>query len=427
MQEPEQDLTEAHTSGISGLDDVLRPKRSRRTTLLRFGATALVLVAAVALMLHLVTPGFLAFPAFGKGSSQAPGRTTTGNVSITLSGTPGQGQPMLQAITLQTNVSFGLSLNSQPLTQNSSGNTIPVLKGKNTLAFNAPPFLPLSCSFIWPFSENQGGSGPCSLAGFGDNGTGQVAVVNFAIPLQNIPTALRQNLNELVRQQISQAAAGLSVAIPVGDDIPYSVDANGIPQSRPTTQPLVGHVSISPQSTPDTSCDDILCPGQVSAITGQSEKIFSFIIHFQLGWRFTDATSQEVDAVTIGDGHNYRALLIGTHFDASGGWQLLSSSFGGDTTFAQNVQQQIIAHQCEIANDELTAIMRASNNNQGFGGNSQGESIQGCSIHIQSDSTDYGTFISRFGALLTVDAAAHKLAPSLPIAPPDEVAAVAAG
>ena len=429
MQEPDQDLPEGLTSGVTGLDDVLQPPRSRRAALLRFGATALALMAAVALMLHFIAPGSLVFPNFRHSSAQTSGRTTTTTtIPITTAETPVQQRPTLQAITLQTNVNFGLSLNGQPLTQKSGGNTIPVLMGKNTLAFKALPFIPLSCSFVWPLPKSQDGGAPCSLVGIGDNDTGLVPVVNFVIPLQNIPPALKQSLDEVVRQQVTQAATDLSVAIPVGDYIPYTIDGNGVPQSRATTQPLVGHVSLNLQSMQtNTICDNILCPGQISPTEDTAEKVFSFFLSPQLGWRFTDATNQVVDAVTIETMHTNGVIQTYVSFDANTSWHVSNSLFQGNLTAEQMVQQQIIGNFCNIANDELADIIRASNITQGFGGNSQGDSLQGCSLHIQSDSKDYGTFISRFGALLAVDAPAHQLAPSLPIASPDEVTAVAAG
>lgn len=50
--------------------------------------------------------------------------------------------------------------------------------------------------------------------------------------------------------------------------------------------------------------------------------------------------------------------------------------------------------------------------------------IEGCELLARPDQGQQGLFLWRFGVLLAADDGAHAMQPALPIAPPDEIAAV---
>jgi hypothetical protein len=61
----------------------------------------------------------------------------------------------------------------------------------------------------------------------------------------------------------------------------------------------------------------------------------------------------------------------------------------------------------------------------GLSVSSAGQGPQGCKLGVVNQgATIEATFIFRFGVLLAADDGAHKLIPSLPIAPPSEIAAI---
>jgi hypothetical protein len=49
---------------------------------------------------------------------------------------------------------------------------------------------------------------------------------------------------------------------------------------------------------------------------------------------------------------------------------------------------------------------------------------EGCELVLKEQSVEQGRFLWRFGVVLAADAQAHATYPELPVAPPEEIAAI---
>jgi hypothetical protein len=422
-----QDDTGPHLqiSEVTGLDDVLRDATSRRRRYVQTAALGVVLVVVVVALIHQAIPSF--------GTLNPPGKITAFQfISPTQVGVAGSGQALEpNVIMLQTNINYGLTLNGKPVQLGNDG-YVHLRTGPNELALNAQPFQPMSCTLTWPLAP---GDGNCMMNGSSSYGSdpNEVADVNFQVALSDLPDAQQSTLVTFVHHAVAAAVAPLATHVPAGQYYPYGYDQNGVPQSRLTSMPLNAQVTVQLKSLTYNRCQNVLCPGFTDPLmidTGSPQ--VNFQIGDDVGWRFTTTDGVSIDTFSATAPKNLgpdyiSPLNLNVTYDAAHGWSVVSDQGESASNLMNMMQGQVLSNLCQAGSGNIMAALGATQGNTNSGTTSGQATIEGCTQTFSPNQVTQGTFIVRFGALLAADAEAHKLLPSIPIAPKAEIDAVNAG
>jgi hypothetical protein len=400
---PDESLPPVQFSEVTGLDEVMQPRQPGRSRVVVAGLVGLALIIIAVGLIQRQLP-FLNFTA----------------ITVTTSSST-DGAPTNRSVQLQTNINYGVLLNGQPISVPPGANFL-LPSDTDQLSLQAPPFQPLTCTVTWPPDQ---GNDNCQSNGTSSDGSGNaVYTITFQVGLDDLPSDQRNQVSQIVLTTTQQAAASVQLQVPVGDYYPYAYAANGLPLSRRATAPLIATLSADDLAT--NTCGEMICPDNGPIDSNYQMQAVSFSINPDYSWHFTRGataigTFSLTDPVNTNAAQLTQPLSIGLTYSAAQGWQPV-------TPFGQSINSALLdqsnSNVCFSGANALTQELDATyNTNYGFG--FPHVSAQGCQIaiyHANAGSPD-ATFIDRFGAVLAADSGAHKLLPSLPMAPKDEILA----
>lgn len=359
-------------------------------------------------------------------------RGTASQASVAPTATPAPEQ-----VVLSSDVSFGtFTLNGTRLK-----GTPPLLatlrNGSNTITLTAPPFRSATCTIVWPGGKqsegNNCGTGTGGQFIFGDQVvTPSLEVFVFLDP-NDLPTQLASNAQGAIAATLDSVS--LHTKVPSGDYYALQQDASGLPVARRAATTMSASLAFSlpngqcggpPSPCPATSPFGV--PFNDEFGSSPPRNIWAITVNLGMQWTFTPPGGASLVAAPVDTGITLELWLS---YDGAGGWQVMppGNGFGPGLTIANQLSQQL----CFAGTSLLQSVVTPSGQSFGTGtggpNGSGDQGVDGCIIQLlQNTETGQpqplGTLVWRFGALLAADAGAHKLLPTLPIAPPDELSAV---
>jgi hypothetical protein len=404
---PEHEQSATEGAYVEGLDDVLRPRLSQRARLLRGGLlVALVLAVAVGLVWRSSALGLLA--------PSAPLATPP------LSLAP----PFVR---IMSNVSFAtVSVNGRNL------GSLPAIAelrpGQNTIALDAPPFRPHTCTITWPV----GGADDlaCVVRALVDP---QVATAGGRQVLVGGELNIEMAGADLAPEQCARAldiieraldATVLATTVPAGQ---YFADGGkspeGAPSSRIAPTDLRARLTVRAQAFEGRPCTSLLSGGiaQPHYAMPPPERAWGANVPILEQMVFARPDGRVVGRTPTMEGQI--GLILGVPRDGGGDWQL--------ATLDPPLRGQVTGNLIGAGIQALTNVFSQTHPRDAWGlGASGGQGLEGCRLEL--DTIDNGVetkteYLWRFGVLLAVDAAAHKQLPPLPLAPAAELADVPPG
>ncbi len=294
------------------------------------------------------------------------------------------------------------------------------------LSIDAPPFRPKTCTFAFaegalhPPRSSDCLSFPISGAFSPITANGITATPSSAIEIAftaaDLPPEQHHQISTLLAHSI---AVQQTTTVPAGSYLATHLNADGTITSQRASTRLQATASLEASThlgTLHVLCTGLICPiatlpQQVTALTG---KAWLIGVPAALRWRFTTAAGQVVGAVTFPAVVPMMKLLA---YSSEAGWSLaLPFSDPSSSNYTLGNVNCVTGSQVEAQQ-----LPDAPGSASGL----EGQGIEGCTMTLQdADGTAQGSFLWRFGVLLAVDAAAHHLLPTLPMAPPAEIAAV---
>lgn len=335
-----------------------------------------------------------------------------------------------------SNVNYGaVTINSKkqpwplPLMMPIHGNT-----SDADITLNAPPFRAISCHVhldVVSLSINVSAT---------DRNC-------YALPVSNIvPLALNDIVNtpvfrlfifltpdDLPADQQNQVTDLLVQALTTQQDVTVPVDsyfATGFQAPTITSQhastPLRATASLALVISHDqgtaSSCVSFICarpiePVTVVPATGQQWSIQAGVT---LRWSFSGASGAVVSDVPFWG--NAFSDPVENNMSL-----FLSRNAAGDWTISQNAPVSHVSYQlqgtfCFIGASILQQTLTSDASASIVTINDRG--VQGCELQAFVNGVSQGIFLWRFGVLLAADVKAHAIYPHLPVAPPEEIAAV---
>lgn len=331
---------------------------------------------------------------------------------------------------ISSNINFGtISINGRQ-----QRGTIPMFfrppDGSYTITINAPPFRPKSCTFIFANGAPQNdlgsticevgnGSYPTITANGITDAPGYLVGITFTAT--DLPPDQQNQINALLihsisEQQTTTAPAGSYIATGLKvDNIVTTITSRRITAPLKATASLAASTNFGQFGPP---CDGLICPlfgfdpEQFTNFTGM---VWGVGVPVAIRWRFTTSAGHAMGDVSFSVADISLTLLA---YTPDAGWSLSSQS-----PFAPfNIEQDVGNTDCNTGSILLQQQLQGTS--AGFN-ISTPKGIEGCLMTAQDTSgSSLGSFIWRFGVLLATDSKAHKLLPSLPVAPPAEIAAV---
>ncbi len=371
------------------LDTLLNQPPSRRKRLVQLGLGLAALVVVFATFWGVIRPKApLASAPHAQPTEAPPTLLITSNVNygtITINGQKQRGAPPLE-IKMRTPPPYQITL-------------------------DAPPFQPFTCTFPG-----------CSQSGTITANGQAVRTANLTFSPTSLPAAQQSQVSSLVSQAISVQQP---MTVPAGAFIATQLAGDGEISSQQAEEPLQATallVSTSPTVPFFGSCFGVICVDSSVGIGGASPssagsghfwQVSSFL---SLRWRFTTAAGAVVSEVTY---PIIQQIPITLAYDAATGWRLAPQSAG------QYMADQLANMAC-ITGAGMLQVEQARYLS-GLGWNVQTlrqQGTAGCEYQLFQNNTNYGQFVWRFGVLLAADATAHNTFPTLPIASPEDIAAV---
>lgn len=341
-------------------------------------------------------------------------------------------------ITLVSNVSFGtVSLNGRRLSGPPPQN-IKLVSGNNLITLTAPPFPTQSCVIHGPLVYSGGqaivrSDSTCSINTEGD-GSNYPSHIYIMLMLSGdgLPPDLLASARALVSTTLG-IASPLTATVPAGDYYATGIGNQGIPIASRASTPLtatvtqtlvdstaIGSGSAGPSNPVPYECASALCAGGYDPLQPLPKGVWVVNVQTILHWYFTAPSGLLVGSLQVAAPQPYVLALI---YNPDTGWQM-----GGPLPYSFGPGQGPPLL-CQLGMNLLGQAL-SSQNQGGYGINethSAPDGMRGCSFQlVNHDGSIAGTFIWRFGALLAAEPKAHALRPDVPVAPPQEVAAVGA-
>lgn len=412
----------ADAGGIAAttLEALLERRTSRRRRAFQLASLGLALVGGVALLAQQLL--------FARSQPMPPAPIGAGPTVI-----------------VDANTTWGtLTLNGKRLS-GPPPQFVTLAAGGDTLILNVPPFATETCQIIAAGDDSAPPTverGPCvtelppASAAVG-SARAAAAHVTFLVGGGALTSA------DLAAAQVA-LAGGLSVLQQQMTVAPgayfasgFDVQGNAIDVRAPA--PLTARLTVTLDPTPrDIVCGPLDCGTRFGATPAGAGQVWSLQVALRLRWSFFDARGAPVGAVDYDVPSPFQTYLtyggtsvvanVGTGAAAGAGasnsvnvgasWRLAQAD--GSPATALDIAP---ASLCGAGSEELGSIGRALLSVRSV----RGTLTQGCLIQMQSqDGTAEGLYLWTFGALLAADAQAHRLLPTLPIAPAAAVAAAAA-
>jgi hypothetical protein len=397
------------------LDDLTRPRPPNRGRAWR--------TAAVVALVALVAVGILhGFTSGGGGGTVSVAPTATAD-------DPG--------LLVESNVNYGtLTLNGKPV----SGSPPLIVKprpGDNTLTLSAPPFNPHTCRLRWPAGPRDVSISGCdrgSASGAVIRGQtlGEIQFIQLTLSGDDLPPDLQAAALSALTHALS--SVHFKTTVPAGDYIATGRDDQGHITSVRAATSLRSALSftLTPPGSPGFRvCGGILCgvPGGFARATDTAH-LWSVSVPVSARWQFgADSGGQAISTDAPLDSSIPLNL---SYDDSASSWQVGLP----DTHLlnASRLDDDLLLNLCSGGSAQLFEIAQTR---QLTAGQLSDHGVEGCLIVTAPNGAffpglgtppppDDGQFVWRFGVLLAANAAAHTLAPDLPLAPPDEIKTVAA-
>ena len=409
------------------LDEVLRPRTSRRHRAVQVGSVLAVLIVVVWALLRGVAPSLPG------SASRAPSVTS-----------------FSPTVAITANISSWVAtvtVNGRKLTGSLPLLTINVFhEGANVVTLSAPPFHLHSCSVDLSSSGQTSGSSGCNVGSgsttYHVNGVDVTPVfsVEFAFDSTDLPSDLAASAYHTAAQAI--AAAQLHTVVPSGQYYATGLDSKGHLITRQAATPLRADVHFGAPDPQNPNCAGPcgahmlgafpLDPGIALPDSQVGQRLWSVYTFLTQSWRYTAASGVVTVSPQLPFIASIQLILTYDHDPNTRGWSVLSLSSspvsatgatGATGPSLPTFTDQLSSSLCQIGTDLVTALAQ---NQNGIGtGTPQNLGVAGCEIQLlTADGSTQGTFLWRFGMLLVMDKGAHTLAPWLPLAPYAEIVAV---
>lgn len=329
--------------------------------------------------------------------------------------------PLITGI-LESNVSYGtVTVNGQVQSAPPPLRVTLHTNSPNIITLNAPPFFSQTCHLTTLKTlDNQA---HCSLS-LGQLATMRVnngsvrpdALISIALTMSD----LSPDLADLARSSIVQAiTAPQRTIVPAGSYFAASIS----PVLEITSQRAAVPLTASALFTSDiimspfgrsTYCDAAICPWFLDPRQGPipSGEFWSVIFSTSARWLFANTAAGISSEVILPKDVSVQLLLS---YHAFADWQVSQQgAFGSE---ADQLNRSLCAAGVTLLSIQLG----------GQGLNIQpthDRGVEGCELQAQTSQGKQGVFLWRFGVLLTADDGAQAMQTALPIAPPEEIAAV---
>lgn len=379
-------------SGAHSLDVALSKRRSWQARVAQVSGVVLALVVVMGLVLHGAGVGpSLAWPWQGRAVDHNP---PTGVFTI---------------VSIHTNVNYGtITVNGKKQEINQFDNQVVLERKMNVVTVSAPPFRAITCTLPQVVPQQSDGSQPCASFGL-NNGLPQVFM---SFTPQQLSPDLTLSLPDLMVAEAAQISAQMQTQVPVGQHYAVGVLDQNTPLTAIAQEPLVAQVVLT------------IDPTFVASGIGINQGYFPFVIVgsnswtinalVTLHWRFTRLNGTPVSSTSSSD-HSSFAIPLALQFTTDHHWQVAGLDPQNRFSYLTYISQFL------CIDNQLRGSFVGVNQTIGSGFLPGPSTIEGCVIHFQTPQV--GSFVMRFGAWLAVDAGAHKLAPSLPLASAAEVTA----
>ncbi|HEU5199872.1 MAG TPA: hypothetical protein VFU32_09555 [Ktedonobacterales bacterium] len=255
------------------------------------------------------------------------------------------------------------------------------------------------------------------------NGTPGPTSHSFALEMffttDDLPPGQADQIETLLSEQpgITQ-----TIAVPAGSYYATGITSDGAVSSQQATTALQGTAIRAPDlASAQLSCAERLCPTNLdwNSISQLSGQVWIIGLPVALRWQFATLAGNVISDVSYPTADFPDVFLT---YDTATGWRIqpeaivpaltpLDQVGNLDCATGTMLAQQLI----QRLNPQFLFSLETSYHRQ----------LSGCEI-VPRDSGDtaHGKLIWRFGVLLAGDESAQTLLPNLPLAPPDEIAAI---
>lgn len=211
--------------------------------------------------------------------------------------------------------------------------------------------------------------------------------------------------------------------MPAGAAVVTQLAPDGPISSQQATEPLQATALLVPAAPSSNqfgvSCFGVICIdsfGESGTNPFSSSHLWQISSFVALRWRITTAAGAVVSEVTFPVSEQ---ILLSLTYDAATGWQIAPQPSG------QRLIDQLARIACGTGAEMLQVQQARYLSGEGWNvGILHQQGLAGCALSLEQNNVDQGHFIWRFGVLLAADALAHSTLPMLPIASPDDLAAV---
>lgn len=332
---------------------------------------------------------------------------------------------VLTTLHIASNVTFGTVtvngvLQSGPPPLNLSMQTQPPY----TVIINAPPFRQAYCLVGGPRDATRppDTGGGCT-EGFGVSQPGEnqgpSLFLDVTFTLNDLPQDQQNAITALLPQV---ATVSQKTSVPAQSYIATSIAAAGDIKTQRASGTLQATATFAPsaqfnQPDPFHYCQNLLCynstPIEVASNGGNS---WAVDVPMALSWRFTNAAGAVVGKVSLPFTDLVRIYLA---YDQTQGWHVVSPNGAG--SIADLIQQLYCTTGVEMLQVETARFLTS----EGWAATPlTSKGVEGCLLDLQQNNLEKGHFLWRFGVIMAADDTAHATLPALPVAPPEELAAV---
>ena len=295
-----------------------------------------------------------------------------------------------------------------------------------TITLEPVPLRARSCRFSFTNSGlNAAPSDSCFIGPASyqlPNGTpapaGRSFVLDLSFTADDLPPGHADQIATLLSEQSVTAQA---IAVPAGSYYATGITPDGVVSSQRAATALQGTAIRAPNlDSAQRSCGQRICSTYIdwSSLSQLSGQVWAISLPEALRWQFATLSGDIVSDVRYPTADFSQVFLT---YTAATGWRVEPEAITPTltpldqvgnlncvtgTTLAQQLLQQQLEQHWSLENTHY-------------------QQVAGCEIALR-DSSDIvrGKLIWRFGVLLAGDEAAQAMLPDLPLAPPEEIAAL---
>lgn len=340
-----------------------------------------------------------------------------------LAPTPAASPPMLLIL---SNINYGSATVNGKKQPGQLPMLVPLRGDTYNITLNAQPFLPKSCR-IRLSQPGSPDNNPClvhptppnDFVTYNDIAVAPAFVLEISLTLNDLPPAQQHALTAMLAQALTYRQ---DLTVPAGSFIAASVLPSGQITSQRVAAPVRASATVAP-FTPQRQdvglpCAGFICTGGFetqSASTGAYlSNFWNILVSVALRWRFSDPSGMVKNDVQFQSGNT---LSLALSYHPAQGWSIYPASPAVDTS-----NNQVTDTFCSTGESILGQFVQTGSSITI--GTSHDQGAQGCEMVLDVNAIDQGLYLWRFGVLLAADKQARAAHPELPVAPPDEIAAV---